>query len=307
MSPSAPSSVPAAPPGAGAPVGARERSEPAETPALRRRAAFLDFDGTLARHGVVPRAQAEAVLAARAAGHAVLLSTGRPGSIVAEDVAALFDGWITSAGAHVRIGAELLRDERLPPEVTARAVHVLEAHGAAFVLEDPDALWCTERSAQQLRERPSRSVVPAEGDRGRGTEDLLAAVRTTDRLAEVPAAKITIWSSPVPIEALAEEIGPELGALPNSISPDGLGSGELHLAEVDKAQGLLLLAEHLGVPVADTIAIGDGMNDLGMLRAAGTGVAIRGSRAEVLAAADLEVPPPAEHGVLAAFERLGLL
>ncbi|WP_341856978.1 HAD hydrolase family protein [Brachybacterium sp. GPGPB12] len=96
-------------------------------------------------------------------------------------------------------------------------------------------------------------------------------------------------------------------APPNSISEDGRGSGEPHLVEVDKADGPRLAAEHLGVGIEDTVAVGDGPNDLGILRAAGTGVAIRGSRPEVLAAADMEVAPPSEHGVEEAFARLGML
>lgn len=274
---------------------------------FRRRAAFLDFDGTLAESGVVPRAQAEAVLAARAAGHAILLSTGRPASIVAPDVAALFDGMITSAGGHLRIGEELLRDVRFPAALARRTVELLEAHGAAYALEAPEALWCSASSADRLKSRRRGVPVPAAGELGRGFADILEAISVPEDPASVSFAKISVWSSPVPIEQLAAEIGPEVGALPNSISEDGRGSGELHLAEVDKADGLRLAAEHLGLGIEDTVAVGDGPNDLGMLRAAGTGVAIRGSRPEVLAAADMEVAPPSEHGVEEAFARLGML
>ncbi|MCT1437983.1 HAD family hydrolase [Brachybacterium paraconglomeratum] len=272
---------------------------------FRRRAAFLDFDGTLAENGIVPRAQAEAVLAARAAGHAVLLSTGRPASIVAPDVAALFDGMITSAGGHIRIGEELLRDVRFPAALARRTVEVLEAHGGAYALEAPEALWCSASSADRL-ERRRGTPVPEEGELGRGFADILEAISVPEDPATVSFAKISVWSSPVPIEQLAAEVGPEVGALPNSISEDGRGSGELHLVEVDKADGLRLAAEHLGLDIEDTVAVGDGPNDLGMLRAAGTGVAIRGSRAEVLAAADMEVGPPAERGMEEAFSRLGM-
>lgn len=274
---------------------------------FRRRAAFLDFDGTLAESGIVPRAQAEAVLAARAAGHAILLSTGRPASIVASDVAALFDGMITSAGGHLRIGEELLRDVRFPAALARRTVEVLEAHGAAYALEAPEALWCSASSADRLERRRRGAPVPAAGELGRGFADILEAISVPEDPASVSFAKISVWSSPVPIEQLAAEIGPEVGALPNSISEDGRGSGELHLVEVDKVDGLRLAAEHLGVGIEDTVAVGDGRNDLGMLRAAGTAVAIRGSSPEVLAAADMEVAPPSEHGVEEAFARLGML
>jgi hydroxymethylpyrimidine pyrophosphatase-like HAD family hydrolase len=214
---------------------------------------------------------------------------------------------ITSAGAHVRIGDALLRDLRFPPELARRTVEVLEAHDTAYALEAPEALWCSADSAARLSRRRREVPVLAEGERGRGFADILEAISVPEDPAEVSFAKISVWSSPVPIEQLAAEIGSGVGALPNSISDDGTGSGELHLAEADKADGLRLLAEHLELGIEDTVAIGDGLNDLGMLRAAGTGVAIRGARPEVLAAAELEVPTPSEHGVAEAFARLGML
>lgn len=274
---------------------------------FRRRAAFLDFDGTLAQGGVVPGPQAEAVLRARAAGHAVLLSTGRPASIVAADVAELFDGMITSAGAHIRLGEQLLRDIRFPAALARRTVEALEAHEAHYALEAPGALWCTPRSAERLEARRAEIRPSRDGERGRGFADILDAIEVSEDLGDVSFAKISVWSAPVGIERIASELGEQVGALPNSISEDGRGSGELHLAEVDKADGLALVAEHLGLGIEDTVAIGDGPNDLGMLRAAGTGVAILGARPEVLAAADEAVPGPAEHGVLTAFARLGML
>jgi HAD superfamily hydrolase (TIGR01484 family) len=55
---------------------------------------------------------------------------------------------------------------------------------------------------------------------------------------------------------------------------------------VSKASGLAHVAERLGVDAADVLAIGDGRNDIEMLRWAGRGVAIGGAPEEVKAAAD---------------------
>ncbi|WP_432477778.1 HAD family hydrolase [Nocardioides sp. GXQ0305] len=55
---------------------------------------------------------------------------------------------------------------------------------------------------------------------------------------------------------------------------------------VSKASGLALVAEKVGVAQADVLAIGDGRNDIEMLRWAGRGVAMGQSVEEVRAAAD---------------------
>ncbi|MGP9842824.1 HAD hydrolase family protein [Brachybacterium sp. 107] len=272
-----------------------------------RRCVFIDFDGTFADQGVAPLEHAEAVARARANGHLILLSTGRPASIVAPEVAALFDGVISSAGGHVRVGDEVLHDERFPAALGRRAAEVLERHDVAFALEAPEALWCSSSASRRIRARMADPAPHAAAGIGNGPRDIVDAVRVPEDLGACSFAKISLWESRVPVEQLAAEIGPEIGALPNSITSEDTSSGELHLLTVDKADGLRRTVEHLGLDLAATVAIGDGLNDLGMLRAAGTGISIAGARDEVRDAALFEVPGPSEHGIVTAFERLGLL
>ena len=67
-------------------------------------------------------------------------------------------------------------------------------------------------------------------------------------------------------------------SLPNNI--------EINSRDADKGRALLALAEKLGIRQEQTMAFGDGLNDLAMLRAAGTGVAMANGHADVIAAAD---------------------
>lgn len=278
------------------------------TPApSHRRAVFLDYDGTLAEQGVVPAAHVEAVRAVRENGHTVLLSTGRCASIVAPEVLDLLDGAVCSAGAHVRVGDALLRDERYPEDLGRRAVEALTAHEVPFVLEAPDALFCTPAMADWIRDRAEALPPAAAGTVGGGTLDLARAVRLPEDLTSCSFAKISLWRSPVTVEQLAAEIGEEIAALPSSMSRVDGSAGELFLRHLDKAGGVQLAAEHLGLGMDATVGAGDGLNDLGMLRATGTSIAIEGAPASVLEAADLVVPGPEEAGLALAFERLGLL
>lgn len=271
-----------------------------------RRCVFIDFDGTLAEQGVVPREHAEAIERARANGHVVLLCTGRPASIVVAEVAALFDGVVASAGCYLRLGDEVLDDERFPAALGRRTIEVLQRHEVAFALEAPEALWCTPASVERIRARMRPSGPAGASGIGNGPADILAAARVREDIAECSFAKISLWDSRVPIEQLAAESGPELGALPSSITTNDLSSGELHLRTIDKADGMRRVREHLGLAPEATVAIGDGMNDLGMLREAGTAVAVTGAPAELLAVADFEILGPADHGIVSAFARLGL-
>lgn len=271
-----------------------------------RRGVFIDFDGTIADQGVVPAAHVQAVARARAAGHTIVLCTGRSAAIVADPVAALFDGAVTSAGGHVRIGDDVLRDVRFPSDLARRTVSALEEREVVFALEAPEALFCPPRTRSFFSGRP-QLVEPRPGDVGGGAQDLVDAVVEPEDLGSCSFAKIALWRSPVPVDELAAEIGSELATLPNSIADDGTSSGEIFLRGIDKADGVRRVAEHLGLGIEATVGIGDGMNDLGMLRAAGTAVAISGAPAPLLEEADMVVPPPSQHGLVEAFERLGMI
>ena len=66
-------------------------------------------------------------------------------------------------------------------------------------------------------------------------------------------------------------------------------SCNLEISDVGASKGSALewLCGHLGVPVAQSVAFGDGMNDTSMLAAAGTGVAMANAQPGVAAYADV--------------------
>jgi Cof subfamily protein (haloacid dehalogenase superfamily) len=280
----------------------------APTPAADgAQAVFLDIDGTFADHGTVPAGHVAAVRQARAAGHRVLLATGRPMvMLVPAILAAGFDGLVASAGAYVEVGGRLLRDERFPAGLAARTVEVLNEHDVAYILEAPEVLLgppgVGERLVRLVTARTgSDAVVQREAPR-----DIIAALRTSPDLRDASFAKVTYFESPVAGDVLADRIGAGVAALPSSLPDLGPGAGELYLRDVHKAVGLRLAAEALGIAQRDVVAIGDGFNDVEMLAWAGTGVAIEGADPRVLAAADLVVPGPEHEGLVEAFRALGL-
>ncbi len=79
---------------------------------------------------------------------------------------------------------------------------------------------------------------------------------------------------------------------------------EINIAAANKGDALAALCAALEIPLEETLAFGDGTNDLSMIRAAGLGVAMGNADFAVKAAADL-VCDDNEHDGLAAFlERL---
>ncbi len=78
---------------------------------------------------------------------------------------------------------------------------------------------------------------------------------------------------------------------------------EINLREANKGEALLKLAARLGIPAGNTMAIGDGLNDLSMIRDAGVGVAMRNACPEILSAAGEVTAGCDEDGVALAIEK----
>lgn len=74
-----------------------------------------------------------------------------------------------------------------------------------------------------------------------------------------------------------------------------------------KGSGLRFLAEHLGIPLSDTVAVGDERNDISMIEAAGVGVAMCNGHREVKDVADYITEHDNNHdGVAEVVERFVL-
>lgn len=83
---------------------------------------------------------------------------------------------------------------------------------------------------------------------------------------------------------------------PTNIEVNSLGA--------DKGLAIKNLAEALNVSIEDTAALGDGLNDLSMIRTAGTGIAMANSCREVLEAADVITGDCDSDGVGEAIRKL---
>lgn len=103
---------------------------------------------------------------------------------------------------------------------------------------------------------------------------------------------------------------PELSWLVSTLPHDC--TGQFSLANyleithhgVDKATALLALGQQLGITPADMVAIGDGENDMALLRLVGLGIAMGNASPSVQAAADWVTDTNNRDGVALAIERL---
>ena len=258
---------------------------------------LLDSDGTLSRRVI------EAVQAAQARGVVVTLATARRWAGVTAYAHTLnLDGpLILYDGALLRAypdGSDALR-QPLDAALAQRAAEILTAHELQVVTQHSEAHG----------ERMVASEAPPHPE---WMSDYLE--RFQAQVSYAPLDHLTARShntlrvvSFAP-EARLREAFDALDELPlgRQILPMGsYGISELTLfaTGVSKGAGLRWLARRLGVPLAQTLAIGDGVNDVSMLRAAGLGVAMGNAAPEIKREADALTAANDADGAALAIER----
>ena len=271
-----------------------------------KRHVFLDLDGTVLNHfQQVPESAREAITAAVARGHQLYMCTGRSPAEIYPFLWDLgFVGLISSNGAYVELGGkELLRQEIDPADV-AEINDWLEEAGAIFHWTG-DAIYANEGfRARFSPDAGDGSQLP--GDWSTFLEQVAPHLKSG-----LPkwATKVT-FTLPAGGPTLADvqaKFGDRCTIVSGSLSPGEAESGELTAKGVDKADGLRRLADHLGVPLEETILIGDSANDVEALRIAGTSVAMGNAIDEVKEVADFVTTGVDDDGLANAFTRLGLL
>ena len=76
---------------------------------------------------------------------------------------------------------------------------------------------------------------------------------------------------------------------------------EIFPKEAGKGSAVIRLCDYLGIPVKDSIAAGDEQNDISMIKAAGTGIAMLNATNAVKESADVITEADNDHDGLAPF------
>lgn len=277
----------------------------------------LDMDGTLlnSKKEISPDNLA-AILEAQARGYEIVIATGR----FSKDAWRIlrpygFSHWlISSNGAMIHSPAgEVLRTTPMDPADLRQAITWLDANGYYFEVTSDQGIhaWLPHHASLLGELEPLKAADPQ---------------TDIERLRDV----ITTWSVQkgyLPIDsfdallALPEEWH---NILVISFTPQLLVEGmkhfeswgrltlssswrynfELMAPATSKGNALKMLGDRLGIPMTDTMAIGDNHNDLSMLTLAAYGVAMGNAEEAVLSRCPIVTRSHENHGVARAIEAL---
>lgn len=261
----------------------------------RIRLVALDLDGTLVGEDLVLRPRVrDAVAAAQAAGVAVTIVTGRmfaaarpfaralevDGPIVCYQGAAIFD---VASGA-------TLRQTTVQPDVTRDTLQWAHDHGVHAQCYADDTLYVEEINRFSQRYTALARVEPV----------VVPSLRAA--FEQRPTIKIVLVDDPERANRHLAALQALLGARAY-LTRSHVDFVEVVDPAVNKGEALAFIAQHHGVPLDATLAIGDAWNDIPLLDAAGIGIAMGSGPPELRAHADHVVADVAHDGVADALER----
>ena len=258
----------------------------------------LDLDGTLtnSRKEISPRNR-EALIRVQQQGVLLTLASGRPTYGIAPLADELrmqdFGGFVLAYNGGEVIcweTKEMVYAKVLPEEAMPVIYDCVRSCGQTLL---------TYSGAEVLTEHASNPYVQQAARRNR-----MAVRETNDFLTEVvaPVPKCLAVGNPEELTPLEAVLRVRLSGQVNVFRSEPYFL-EIVPAGIDKAAGLDIILGLKGIRREETVAIGDGFNDVPLMQLAGVGVAMGNAQEPVKRAADWVAPSNDDDGVAAAIAR----
>lgn len=250
------------------------------------KAAFFDIDGTLLsfRTHRVSQGTIRAFAKLHAAGIRTFLSTGRP-LVLIPPMPLQFDGHVTMNGGLVFTPSQLLLSNPIPQTDSEAWLHHAASHQICTMLFTADGMMASQinDTARTIRDQlqfPMPPVVDIQQMHHTVAHQIIALIppEADAEIAQLmPHCHLPRWSN--------------------------LFTDIVHRNN-SKAVGLQAICQHFGIRQEETIAFGDGGNDIPMLQWAGIGIAMGNAADNVKAAADFVTSDVDHEGIEQAINSL---
>jgi Cof subfamily protein (haloacid dehalogenase superfamily) len=254
----------------------------------------LDIDGTLLdnKHSI-PTENIKAINYAQEKGAFVTLSTGRPIICVDEMIQKLkiVGPVITCNGASVydSVSKECLYEQNIDAEVALRLIDYAVRRKVSFVVWSKNILYSSKRNADL---KMYTDIINIQAD----------IVNEYNEIASNGISKILFIGNPEYLSEIKCEVEPTFSSKLNYFTSQG---HFLEFVDIDVSKGKALskIAEFMDLNSSNVIAIGDGENDIEMIKYASMGVAMQNAKQSVKNIAQYITKSNIENGVAHAIRK----
>ncbi|MDN4492358.1 Cof-type HAD-IIB family hydrolase [Ureibacillus aquaedulcis] len=251
---------------------------------------FFDVDGTLYNsEKKIPVSAKKAIEAARNKGYEIAIATGRAPFMIQSILDELeIDTYVTFNGQYVVYKGEVIYTDSVPKEYLAKIIDfgIQRNHPVVFI-DDKEMIASIEghsfieQSINTLK-YPYPNCNPLFYEDNDVYQTLIFMEESAEQLYRDTFTEVNF----VRWHPYSCDILPKDGS---------------------KARGIKTLLEKLNIPIEKTIAFGDGLNDIEMLREVGTSVAMGNGVEQAKAVADLVTDHVDRDGIAKAMKMLNII
>ena len=263
---------------------------------MQQHSLFFDIDGTIlgtmSKQVEPTHYFKEAIKKLQSQGHLCFICSGRPYSHLSKEIKAVnFDGYILCNGALVIKDNEVLVSHFFPKEEIKNIQLLLERHHAPYMVVS------TKESFVPMKFKEAYSMFEQLGiPLGTFVQEV--------NVEEMDVVKIETGSvseqAAIAIRELRSQ-GYEIDEY------EGYNIFDLCMPNVTKGKSILDILKKLNIPVENSIAFGDGTNDLDMLECVGYGVAMGNASPKVKEVADAITENCKDEGIVRELQRKGFV
>ena len=255
---------------------------------------FFDIDGTIwDSKNTIPESTIEAVSLLKRKGHYPFICTGRSKAFIRDErlFNMGFSGIISSCGTMVEFGDNVLLCEIIPADKAEKTLNTVRHYNFKPILEGCEYLYMDDEDfkdnpfAEKLKKEIGEYILPIKNNWGKWN-----------------MCKLSCDTEGCDVTEGFKELRKDYNLLIHNENVV-----ELVPKGYDKATGMELICNFLNIPMTDSIAFGDSINDLGMLKAAGKSVVMGNGSDNVKPFADFITTDLLDDGIWNGCRQLGLI
>lgn len=274
---------------------------------MNRKFVFLDIDGTLVgADGRVPKSAVEAIHQARRNGHRIFICSGRCRCEMHDNILCVpLDGIVGSAGAYVEIEGKVIFHRAMTEQMNKEVLDYLTERNMAIIVETNEELYGNDVAIRYIDDH----VADCQLKNKPYDKPLFDLVKPMEQVAfpeKLGINKILFITKEHNPEQVRTDLGERYTVVDSAIALPG-NSGEISEPGMHKGVGIETVIRYYGGDMTDTIGIGDGENDIGMLRACAVGIAMGNANPILKDIADYVTTSVGEDGIRNAFAKYGLI
>lgn len=280
---------------------------------------FLDIDGTLLdSNGYVCDSTRLALEQAKKNGHKVFVCSGRARKLIPPIIEDLdFNGFVAGTGSFVEFDHKIVYEKYFSREQVDMTIDYFNKNNMPFIMSAKTTCVGPYSDVPLFVEVFSEGKIKAEdiGDIDDIDNPFFESIKPITCDDDIKnyfnkfenVTDFIFIKSPVVVQELDKLFGADLHVEKASFKNPDDYSGEVTLSDCSKATGIQKMLEYLGASQEDSICIGDGFNDVDMLKYCNLSIAMGNSPDEIKQLANYVTDDVMHDGVYNAMKNFDLI